>query len=206
MRAAARRPSTASLGRWLETAMVAAVLLAVAVASALVFVVAIGLLDPGAVFADPAVADSLLGPITATPLARVGFAGGSLVIGLGALTLLLRKTGRRDAPTAGAHVVSSGEDGLVVITSDGVESLVRHAVVRTRGVVEAEVSIKGRGAAPIGIRVDTTARAGTDLEQTGAAVRDAARRAAEGLGGLEVGDVVVKLDVLAPEDMGLRAL
>jgi hypothetical protein len=204
---AARRQSVApSSGRWLETAIVVVVLGAVALLSALVFVLAIGLLEPSAVFGDAALRDAVLGPITADAGSRALFAAGSLAIGLGALTLLLRRTSRRSRPESGAHVVSSGDAGLVVISNSGVASLIHHAVLRTRGVVEAEVQVKGRGAAPIGIRVDTVARAGTDLEQTGSAVRDAARSAAERLGGLEVGDVVVKLDVLSPEDMGLRTL
>ena len=188
--------------------LVSILLLVFALISALVFVIAAGLLEPAAVISDPSTRQTLLGPITSSSIARIAFAIGSLAIGLGSLALLVsRGSGARSAGRRlGGHVVTADDAGLVVISSAGIASLVTHAVLRTQGVVDAEVTVKGRGAAPIGIRVDTVTRAGSDVDGTGKAVRDAARAAAEKLGGLEVADVVVSLEVLSPEDMGMRVL
>lgn len=198
----------AALARLLEGLLVVALLFALAAACALAFVLATGLLDTSNVIADEVLRQRLLGVFDEGPLAtRALVAGVSLVLGLAVLALLVGKLPGRAAAAAGSvHVVTADDEGMVVIASEGLESLVKLAVTRTHGIVEAAVSVRGRGASPVGLKVKALARPGTDLGRAGKEVRSAARSAVERLGGLTVGDVVVKLDVLAPEKMGLRAL
>lgn len=198
-----------SLTRLFEGLLVVLLLFALGAACALAFVLATGLLEPSNVIADDVLRERVFGVFeTGTLATRALIAVVSLLLGLAVLAVLVGKLpGRGPSPTAGAnHVVSADDEGMVVIASEGVESLVKLAATRTHGVIDAHVSVRGRGASPVGIRIKAITRPGTDMSRCGKELRDAARTAVERLGGLTVADVVVKLDVMSPDKMGLRTL
>jgi uncharacterized alkaline shock family protein YloU len=191
------RPRTAT-GPFVDRWLVTLALLAVALACAVVFLVATGVLAGSEVVPDEALRDHLLG--FAQGRYRVAAAVGSLALGFGSTLLALRRhTGAPNGPSA--HILVSDERGHVVVHAPAIASLAETAVLRTPGVLSAQVRVEGHGVGPVRLRVLVQVLGGTELPRTGDEVREAARHAVEQLAGLDVHGVVVRIDVLRPDEV-----
>lgn len=188
------RPAGTLVDRWLVTL----VLLAAALACAVVFLVSAGVLTGADVVSDVHLRERVFG--FAEGRYRVAVAIGSALLGLGTTLMALR---RHAGPPAGPglHVLSTDERGCVVVQTPAIATLVEAAVLRTPGVVGARARIRGHGTGPVRLRVDAQVLGGTELPRAGDSVREAARRAAVQLAGIDVHDVVVRLDVLRPDQV-----
>jgi hypothetical protein len=181
-------------------------LLALAGAAALVFLLALGVLSPAQLGGgwEPA-ARLFAAPSQLSGWPRLAVLGGALVVGLGALALMVGRPGAPRAsglPRAGHHVVTSDDLGFVVVDTQGVSAIVERAVLSARGVVECAADIRGAGDAPVRVILTVGVRPGTAVQDAADLAREAARDAVERLLGLEVRDVSAKVSVLDADALG----
>jgi hypothetical protein len=177
-------------------------ILLIAAAAALIFLGAIGAvslahtLPYGAQIEKVVFFSALPGP-----MGRVLAAGASGAVGLLAFVVLFRRlTGSARRPEA-RHVLISDERGYVFVEKRGISTVGISAIKRVHGVVDADVRVIGGGAAPVRLAIRVGLHAGAELIATGEKVRAAAIDAVEKLVGLEVHDVLVKVDVIPLEDL-----
>jgi len=181
--------------------VVGLVLCAVAAGAAVVFLVSVGLIRGEQVLADEATRQVFLGRIQAVSgLDRVLLAGASALVGMGAVTLLLRRFTGPSVP-ASRHILAADDRGVILVASPGIASVVEAAVMRTPGVVETEVKVSGSGRAPVRLRVVVLVFGTDELKRIGDEVRAAARTAVERQVGIEVSEVVVDVQVIRPEEL-----
>lgn len=188
-------------GGWLEQLAIGIAFLAVAFAAVLVFLVASGLIAPDELIADPQWRERLLGfADSGTTVERAATASASALIGLGALALLFRRAGARSPAAAGnlastQHILLADDEGMVLVATEGIAAVAETAAVRSHGVLEADVSVRGRGSSPVRIHVTAHAYRGADLKRAGSETRENVRSAVQRLVGVEVTEVTVEIGV-----------
>jgi hypothetical protein len=184
-----------------EQLLVGVLLLAVAIAGAVVFLVASGLVGAEQIIRDEGLRGSLLGfAETGTLGERALAAAASALVGLGSLVLLFRRVGpERTSGVAGAthaqHILVADDEGMVMVATAGIASVAETAALRAHGVVDADVRVSGRGSAPVRIHVVAKVYRGADLRRAGKDARESIKGAIEKLVGIEVTDVNVELVV-----------
>ncbi len=190
---------------WAEQVLVGILLLAVAVAGVVVFLVAAGLVAAEELIANESLRAGLLGFAQGgSATERAVTASASAVIGLGSLLLLFRRAGDRTDGAGSAqarHILVADDEGMVMVSTAGIASVAETAAVRSHGVLEADVKVGGRGSAPVRIRVVAYAYRGADLKRAGREVRENVKSAVERLVGLDVTDVTVEIEV-SEEELG----
>jgi hypothetical protein len=185
----------------LEQLLVGVLLLSVALAGAVVFLVATGLVAAEQILADAGLRASLLGfAETGTRAERAGAAAVSALLGLGSLAVLFRRVGPERAAggpsaTHAQHILVADDAGMVMVSTAGIASVAETAALRAHGVVDADVRVRGRGSAPVRIHVVAYVYRGADLRRAGTEARESIKRAVEKLVGIEVTDVNVELVV-----------
>jgi uncharacterized alkaline shock family protein YloU len=97
------------------------------------------------------------------------------------------------------------EKGIVVVEAAGVSTVAAAAASRVAGVMNVEVKVVGRGASPVRLVVTARVSAAVELRRVGEEIRRRAAEAVQSLVGIDVREVVVKLDVVPLEELG-RAL
>lgn len=201
-----RRSRDSSFGGWPEQILLGILLLAIALAGAIVFLIATGLLDADQIIADDDLRSTLLGFAEGgTGTERLMTAGASAVIGLGSLVILFRRFGTESrgaipGAIAAQHILLADDEGMVMVATDGIASVAEAAAVRSHGVIDADVRVSGRGSAPVRIRVVGHVYAGADLKRAGRETRENVKSAIERLVGLEVTDVTV--EIVVSEEVG----
>lgn len=178
-------------------------LLAIAVIAAMVFLFTIGLFSLAEALPDGAVFERWL-RLEQLPYGSGRFLVGaiSLLVGLIASVLLLRRLVPARGRTGEQHVLLADDHGVVVVEKKGIAAVAVAAVQRVNGVVDVEVRVIGSGAAPLRLIVRTWVHAAAELKRAGDEVRQKAKQAVEHLIGIEVNDVLVKLEVVPLEDLG----
>jgi hypothetical protein len=178
-------------------------LFAVAVVAAMVFLFTIGLFSLAETLPDGAVFERWL-RLEQLPYGSGRFLVGaiSLLVGLIASVLLLRRVVPGGSRTGEQHVLLADDLGVVVVEKKGIAAVAVAAVQRVNGVVDVEVRVIGSGAAPLRLIVRTWVHAAAELKRAGDEVRQKAKEAVEHLIGIEVHDVLVKLEVVPLEDLG----
>lgn len=178
------------------------ILFAVAFCAAIVTVVAAGLVAAGDVIAHDGAREALLGfAEDGSGAQRALTAAVSAVVGLGALALLFRRGGpgggaaAESAGRAHQHVLLADDDGMVMVSTAGVAAVAETAAIRSHGVVEARVRVRGRGSAPIRVHVAADAYPGADFKRAGREVRENVKSSLQRLVGIEVTDVTVEMEV-----------
>lgn len=201
------RPSGRRSGR-LDSLLAALLLLALAAIAAVVFLLALGLVDAGRVIGDEGLRDALLGWTEGAGAAwtRAAVASGALLLGLLSLWGLLRRLapsggGQPSGPASEVHVLVADDLGVVLVAREGIEGIARQAVQGSTGVIDAEVRVRSRGPDAVALKVDALVLPGADLQRAGAQARDRARESVERLVGLGVQEVSVRLEVVEPEDL-----
>ncbi len=135
-----------------------------------------------------------------SPMGRVLAAAASGLIGLLSFVVLFRRLTSSRAPQA-RHVLLSDERGYVFVEKRGISTVAVVAIKRVYGVVDADVDVIGGGAAPVRLAIRVGIHAGAELTTTGEKVRGVAIDAVEKLVGLDVHDVLVKVEVIPLEDL-----
>lgn len=136
------------------------------------------------------------------PMGRVLAAGAAGLIGLLSFIVLFRRfTGASTRSPEARHVLLSDERGYVFVEKRGISTVAVSSIKRVHGVVNADVKVIGGGAAPVRLAIHAGIHAGAELTSTGEKVRAAAIDAVEKLVGLDVHDVLVKVDVIPLEDL-----
>ena len=178
------------------------VVLALVSAAIIVFLVAVGLLEPDQLTPGWEPASQLLAfAVDARGAAIAPIAALALAVAIIGIVVLIAPLARTRS-NASIHLISSDERGFVVVDSLGIARIAELAAVSTPGVVEAEVGIRGSGMSPVRVHVDVDVVPGTNLKETGADVQQAVREAVEKLVGVEVRDVNTAVHVLEPEGFG----
>lgn len=179
--------------RTVAFAALAALLLVIAVATAALFAMSAGLLEPA-----PGLERLFDGP--SGTLSRLALGAGALAVGLTSLALLVRRTGPEPRSARTRFVLVSDERGAVFLAGAGLETLVHAAVVRQTGVVEAEVRARARGPSAVALGVRAAVLPGASPKEVGDAVRAGARAAVERMAALEVTEVAVEVIVMPIAD------
>ncbi|HJL17992.1 MAG TPA: hypothetical protein RMH99_20165 [Sandaracinaceae bacterium LLY-WYZ-13_1] len=184
-------------------------LLALAGVAALTFLLALGVLSPAQLGGGWEPATRLFAaPSSLAGWPRLAVLGGSLVVGLGALALMVGRPGGSGSssfgglPRAGHHVVTSDDLGFVVVDTEGVRAIVERAVLGSRGVVECIADVRGTGSSPVRVILKVGVRPGTSVQDAADLAREAARDAVERLLGLEIRDVSARVSVLDADELG----
>lgn len=198
---------TPSRSSFPEQLLVGLFLLALALAAAIVFLVAAGILGAEQVLADTELRASLLGFAEAGDSSqRAITAGVSALVGLGSLVFLFRRVGA-ESPGGGSlgalhaqHILLADDEGMVMVSTPGIASVAETAAVRSHGVLDADVRVSGRGSAPVRVHVVAHAYRGADLKRAGREVRENVKSSVERLVGIEVTDVTV--EIVISEEVG----
>lgn len=182
--------------RILFTGISGLMFLGLAAVSAMVAVISLGLLTPTQLASEWAVSRDILRMLGELSwVERLGLAGGASVIGIGsAVAFLYAVTPKRRG--AAFHMLSVDDQGIVAIDTRGIATIAVEAAMNVRGVVDAEVSVRGRATTPVRLKVDIAVFPGTMIKDVGIDVRALVRSAVEELVGVQVGDVTVKAHVL----------
>jgi len=176
-------------------------LLVLAVASATVFLLALGLLPASAVVAAFAPVGELLGKVGTLELVDRALVGAAAaLLGVAALALVVR-TPREVSQVASKHVLQADEKGLVVIGSASVETIAVQTAIRSPGVLDARVTVRGRPSGPVRLQIRIDVLPGTDVKRLGPRVQDAVRRSVEDLVGLTVRDANIEVRVMDPDEL-----
>ena len=185
-----------------EKAVFAVLMLLIAAFAAMIFLGAVGAISlahtlPFGAELEKVVFFSAL----PSPMGRVLAAAASGAVGLlSFLVLFKRLTGSSRRPEA-RHVLLSDERGFVFVEKRGISTVAMSAIKRVHGVVDADVKVIGGGAAPVRLAIRAAIHAGAELTVAGEKVRKAAIDSVENLVGLDVHDVMVKVDVVPLEDL-----
>ena len=176
-------------------------LVLIGVGAAMIFLLAIGTAQPEQLPWGAQLAQLTAIPSLPAPAQKPLSAAIALLTGLVAFGLLLR--GLRAGPSAAGarHVLISDEKGFVVVEKRGIATVAISAVKRISGVVDAHVEVLGGGAAPVRLVIRASIHAGAELKTTGDLARQRAKEAVERLVGLEVLDVLVKVEVVPLEEL-----
>lgn len=201
------RAETYSAGRgagrsWLGQAIVTLLAVAIAAAAAVVFLVAVGLVDSARIIPNPDLRAALLGfADSGTALSRVAVAAGAAVVGLISLALARGRLfpGAPAAPAA-RHIVSADDKGVVMVTTAGIATVAESAALRAPGVVRAHARVSGRGSAPVRLHIRVQCFGSADLKRAGREARELASDAVQRLVGIDVTDTNVELIVIPPEE------
>lgn len=164
-------------------------------ASAAAFLIAVGVVDAELLRVGE------LNTLLDTTIGRVSVAAGSLAVGVVALAFLLRGPNATKLAASHRHIVDMGERGVVYVNSQSVCALAATAVRSQPEIIDAEVRVRGAGAAPVRLLVRAVVLPGSSLPDVGSAAQEAARDAATRLGGLQVHDVNIELVVSVPDDL-----
>ncbi len=177
-------------------------ILALAAAAVIVFLVAIGLVQPEQLVGHWWLGRQALAPARAAEGNQlVAIAAVAAVVAVLAIALLLAPASRR-ARSSSLHLLVSDERGFVVVDSQGIARVAELAAVSAQGVLDAEVEIDGGGLAPVRVRVDVGVVPGANLKRAGEEVRDAVGDAIERLVGIGVRDIRTAVHVLEPDQFG----
>jgi hypothetical protein len=134
---------------------------------------------------------------------RITIAVGSAVIGILAMASLIRRMMPPRGNIDGEyHVLVADGQGFVVVEKRGIAAVAAEAILRVSGIIETEVQVSGRGAAPITLKIKCWAHAAADLKNGHQAVRAQAKGAVEELVGIPVDEVQVFIDIIPLEDLG----
>jgi len=184
--------------------LLSVLLMTIFATSAVVFVVALGMVPSSALVGAGPLGEPLDAVVAAlTSSDRLGVAAFCAAAAALSLALLIRIF--RPYRAATHHVVVADEYGFVLVDSHGVEAVASAAALRAPGVVDADVRANGSGTSPVRLAAVIGVHPGASLEEAGRAARELARNAVERLVGLHVSDVTVDVQVLDPEELG-RAL
>jgi hypothetical protein len=182
-------------------ALAGVALLVLAVASAIAFLVALGLIPPPAILAAAAQVGEAVSKVGMLDLLdRALIAAAAAVLGVAALSFLARRSPLVQR-SAGIHVLQADENGLVVIGSASVESVATQTALQAAGVLNARVSVRGRPTGPVRLRIDVDVLPGGEVKRLGPRVQDAVRQSMEDLVGLTVRDVNVEVHVMDLDDL-----
>lgn len=99
------------------------------------------------------------------------------------------------------HILSADEQGMVVVEDRGISAVAEAAVHRLPGVVGCRVQVAGKGAAPIRLKVVLWASAAAELKALGDEARARAALAVEQLVGLKVHSVLLRVEVVALDEV-----
>jgi hypothetical protein len=133
----------------------------------------------------------------------VAIAAVSLVIGVGALLLLLRMLGGGGIRgSSSVHTLIADEKGFVIVHSRGISTAAAQAAMSCPGVVTADVVVRGDGSSPVQLRAEVGVHSGANLKEAGTRSRDAVQQAVEEFVGINVRGVTVAVRVLEPEQLG----
>lgn len=195
------------LAAFVDGALGKLLVLAIAAASAAVFLVTTGLIDGANLLPYDALRDQLLGfAESATGTDRIVIIVTSLAVGIASLCWigrgLLRRGGSRASLGRQLVPLAMDERGVVLVDTRGICTIAETAVLRTGGLLDADVRVHARPPSPLRIRVKALAFSSIDLKQAGETARRHVRESVEQMVGLEVGEVVVSIEVLAPGEFG----
>lgn len=132
---------------------------------------------------------------------RISLAAGSAVVALLSLAVLFRRVAggdRRELP----HLLAADEKGMVMVETESICTVVTTTALRVTGVMDAQVSVSGDWASPVRLKVTIWVSPFAEHKDTGEKVRDRATDAVIDLVGLDVQDCQVTLKTIAPDDMG----
>jgi hypothetical protein len=176
--------------------------LAVAVASACVLVVALGVVEPAQISLGVVSIEGWLTNLAeATFTTRLAFGAGAPVVGLLALVVTTRAFGGRKRGDLAVHILDSDDRGFVVVDSRGIAIVAEEAAHTAPGVVAAHVGVEPRGAKRVKLHVEIDVYPGANVKEAGNEARDRARKAVEELVGVDVGAITASTHVLEPEEM-----
>ncbi|MCK5800091.1 MAG: hypothetical protein KAI47_23030 [Deltaproteobacteria bacterium] len=195
-------PGDRARGGLVERIVFVLILVLIATGAAFVFLGAIGAVNLTTTFPYGAELEKIVFfSSLPTGIGRLLATAVSGAIGLLALVVLLRRFSGGNRRPEAKHVLVSDERGFVVIEKRGISTVAVSAIKRVHGVVNAEVTVVGGGSAPVRLVIRAWIHAGAELTVAGEKVRQAAITAVETLVGLEVHDVMVKVEVVPLEDL-----
>jgi uncharacterized alkaline shock family protein YloU len=194
----------------LERLIVVLVPLAVAAGAAVVLLVTVGLIDEAQLGVFGPIVSQLTRAAGDSRWNRVAVAVVSVCVGALSALIALRAlgagSGAGPARDSGQrHILAMDEKGIVVVEAAGVSTVAAAAASRVAGVMNVEVKVVGRGASPVRLVVTARVSAAVELRRVGEEIRRRAAEAVQSLVGIDVREVVVKLDVVPLEELG-RAL
>jgi uncharacterized alkaline shock family protein YloU len=131
---------------------------------------------------------------------RLGIAGGCAIIGLLAITVMLRQL-KAPGQRARLHILESGERGFVVVDSRSISTIAAQAAMSAHGVIEVHVSVRGNGTSPVRLKVEAGVYPGANVKRCGAEMLEAVRETVESMVGIDVADVAVKAHVVETDAM-----
>ncbi len=186
----------------LTRAATAVLLVLLAALSAVVFLLALDIISTASVANLLSPVDGVLSKITAADLLdRALVAGASALIGVAALALLVRVPSGGAPRAPGKHVLQADDKGLVVIGSESVETVAVETAIRTPGVLDATVRVRGRPSGPIRLHVRVDVLPGSEVKLLGPRVQESVHRSVEDLVGLPVRDANVEVHVLDADEL-----
>ena len=177
-------------------------LLGLAIVSAAVFLIALGLVQPLVVSDAFAKLGGTLGAVaTVDRFDRVVIAVVAALVGLIALSLLVARQRLPAERMPACHVVQSDDKGLVLIGAESVESVASQTALRVAGVLDARARVRGRATGPIRLKLRVDVLPGTDVKRIGPRVQDSVMRSVQEGVGLDVRDAVVEVRVVDLEQL-----
>lgn len=185
-----------------ERVLLGLLLVALAILAAMVFLAALGVLRladtlPFGRELERVLLFQMLPAGVGRPLAAV--VSGAVGL-LSVLVLLRRLTGGSSRPEA-RHVLVADERGFVMVEKRGIATVASSALKRIPGIIDANVQVIGGGAAPVRLAIRVWIHAGAKLAEVGDEARKKATEAVENLVGLDVHDVLVRVEVVPLEEL-----
>jgi hypothetical protein len=178
-----------------------------AIAAATLFLIAAGILPAHEVIADELMRQRMLG--FAIGRYRVAVAGVSGLAGLGLTLLMVRRFSAPRTASLGrasGYIVLDDARGFVVVEPDAIAALAGSSLRRISGIADRDIRVSGPTTGPVRLHVRAVAINGIDLKRLGERIRQSTRQAVEELAGLEVQDVIVRLDVVPSASLELSTL
>jgi hypothetical protein len=179
--------------------------LVIAITAALVFLMAIGLVDFGSVPRFGTVVSGFLSDEATFNARWLLLVSGSPLVGMAAVHVLLRGFGQRRTKPRKV-VVSAAEGGLVVVDPKGICLVAAEPVLKIPGVLDVKATTIDKEDAPIRLKLHIAVSAAAELKKVGDEACRVSAEAVEQLIGIEVQAVLVEFKVVPVHDLRRRVL
>lgn len=186
-------------GRAVTKLIGALFMLGLAIAAADFFLMLVGLITPAQAVAGWPFGQELLSLFVEQSWTR------RLVLMFAALTIgvfsivIIEQMFRPGKPDKRLHLLEADEKGIVAVDSRGISTVAECAVMSVRGVLDTEVRVSGAPLAPVRLKVELALLPGTNVKQTGVAVKERVRETVEDVVGISVKDVTVRAHIVVPD-------
>ncbi|MEM9492269.1 MAG: hypothetical protein AAGC55_24190 [Myxococcota bacterium] len=180
------------------------VFLALGALAAVIFLRALGAIEPGDVAGGWEFGTQFLQQVADDDLpwrTRALIVGGAALAGLLCFAVVRNQVRPRRAAASSFHMLDADDRGFVVVDSRGIAAVAEQAAMSAHGVIGAEVQVKGSGTSPIRLRVRAEVYPGANLKLAGTAAREAVATAVDEMIGLQIQDITVTTHVVEVDAM-----